>query len=65
MSTDLDQALANKADTVFFDAASTQLRPTLLKRAIAAGKHVYCEKPTATNLAEALDVYRAARRARA
>jgi predicted dehydrogenase len=63
VSTDLDQALANKADTVFFDAASTQLRPTLLKRAIAAGKHVYCEKPTATNLPEALDIYRAAKSA--
>jgi predicted dehydrogenase len=63
VSTDLDQALANEADTVFFDAASTQLRPTLLKRAIAAGKHVYCEKPTATNLAEALDIYREAKKA--
>jgi predicted dehydrogenase len=63
VTTDLDQALANKADTVFFDAASTQLRPTLLKRAIAAGKHVYCEKPTATNLAEAVDIYHAAKRA--
>src|SRR5215510_8001545 len=63
VTTDLDQALANKDDTVFFDAASTQLRPTILKKAIAARKHVYCEKPTATNLAEALDLYRAAKSA--
>ena len=60
---DIDAALANKDDTVFFDAASTQLRPTLLKKAIAAGKHVYCEKPVATNLAEAVDLYQAAEKA--
>jgi predicted dehydrogenase len=62
-TTDLDAALASRDDAVFFDAASTQLRPALLKRAIAAGKHVYCEKPVATNLAEALDLCRAAQRA--
>src|SRR5262245_25241229 len=31
--TNLDRALANKADTVFFDTATTQMRPELLKRA--------------------------------
>src|SRR3972149_1722572 len=62
-TTDLDAALKSGDDTVFFDAASTQLRPSLLNRAIAAGKHVYCEKPTATSLDEALGVYRAAKRA--
>jgi predicted dehydrogenase len=63
-SADLDDALKNKEDTVFFDAASTQLRPKLLKRAIAAGKHVYCEKPVAMTLAEAEDLYAAAKKAR-
>jgi predicted dehydrogenase len=62
-STDLDAALANRDDTVFFDAATTQARPGLLQRAIAAGKHVYCEKPVATSLAEALELTRAAERA--
>jgi len=61
---DLDAALASKEDSVFFDAASTQLRPTLLKRAIRAGKHIYCEKPVSTTLAEAMDLYRAARKAK-
>jgi predicted dehydrogenase len=63
-TTDLDAALASKEDAVFFDAASTQLRPQLLKRAIRAGKHVYCEKPVSTTLAEALSLYRAAKKAR-
>src|SRR5688572_16265126 len=61
---DLDAALRSKTDAIFFDAASTQLRPKLLQQAIAAGKHVYCEKPVATNLAEALSLYRAAKKAR-
>src|SRR5690606_12134470 len=44
-ATDLDAARANPADTIFFDAASTQLRTALLRKAIDSGKHVYCEKP--------------------
>ena len=63
IETNLDRALGNAADTVFFDAATTQMRPELLRRAIAAGKHVYCEKPTATTLEQALDIARTAERA--
>ena len=37
-TTDLDKALADKNDTMFFDAATTQARPTLLTKAIEAGK---------------------------
>ena len=58
--TDLDKALANKDDTLFFDAATTQMRPTLLAKAINAGKDIYCEKPVATNLKEAMDIYKLA-----
>jgi predicted dehydrogenase len=62
-TTDLKKALDSN-DEIFFDAASTQLRPRLLKRAIAAGKHIYCEKPVATTLAQAKDLYAAAKKAR-
>ncbi|HEY8050615.1 MAG TPA: Gfo/Idh/MocA family oxidoreductase [Ramlibacter sp.] len=59
-TTDLDAALKNKDDAVFFDAGTTQMRPTLLAKAIRAGKHVYCEKPIATNLNEAVEIARLA-----
>ena len=51
---DLNVALANKDDTIFFDAGTTQMRPGLLEQAIKAGKHIYCEKPIATDLPQAL-----------
>ena len=60
-TTDLDAALKNPDDTVFFDAATTQMRADLLTRAIEAGKHVYAEKPIADTLDKALAVARLAR----
>jgi predicted dehydrogenase len=60
-STDVDGALANPADTVFFDSATTQGRARLLERAMRAGKHVYCEKPVSPTLSAALDLVRLAR----
>jgi predicted dehydrogenase len=60
VGTDLKVALAAPQDEVFFDAGTTQMRASLLRKAIAAGKAVYCEKPTADNLKDALDVARLA-----
>ena len=47
---DLDKALADPAFTVFFDAAATSQRQGALERAIAAGKHIYSEKPVALSV---------------
>ncbi|NNC66267.1 MAG: Gfo/Idh/MocA family oxidoreductase, partial [Gammaproteobacteria bacterium] len=56
-TTDLGAALENQGDELYFDAATTDLRAENLRRAIAAGKHIYCEKPVASSLADALDVH--------
>ncbi len=55
-TTDLAVALANADDRLFFDAASTQMRPGLLKQAMDAGKDIYCEKPVSETLDEAMEV---------
>jgi predicted dehydrogenase len=62
-STDLSSCLDNPDDSVYFDAQTTNARPTAIRAALAAGKHVYCEKPIASDLATALELVRAAREA--
>jgi predicted dehydrogenase len=60
-TTDLDAALRNPDDSLFFDAATTQMRADLVTRAIEAGKHVYCEKPVADDLGKAIALVKLAR----
>jgi len=62
-STDLSACLANPEDKIYFDAQATTLRAESLRAAIQARKHIYCEKPTAPDLATALELARLARRA--
>ncbi|MNI08878.1 1,5-anhydro-D-fructose reductase [compost metagenome] len=62
-STDLDKCLENKDDTVYFDSQMTSFRTESIKKAIAAGKHIYCEKPIAPTLKESLELARMAKAA--
>ena len=62
-TTDLDAVLADPAYSVYFDAQGTTFRADAVKKAIAAGKHVYCEKPTAVTTEAALELYQVAKAA--
>jgi predicted dehydrogenase len=62
-STDVDAALADEAYPVYFDAQTTDRRAEAVLKAVAAGKHVYCEKPSAGSLEAAYGLYQAARSA--
>jgi predicted dehydrogenase len=59
-TTSLDEALANPEYSIYFDSQTTAQRVEGVSRAIAAGKHIYCEKPIAENLEQALKLYRLA-----
>ncbi len=53
-TTDIDKALGDDHNQIFFDASSTLLRAKFVEKAVEAGKAVYCEKPTAVTTKEAL-----------
>jgi predicted dehydrogenase len=56
-TTDLDSVLADPAYQIYFDAQVTGRRAPAIKKAILAGKHIYCEKPTGTTTEEAMELY--------
>jgi predicted dehydrogenase len=58
-TTDIDEALG--CADIYFDAQLTSLRVPAVERAIAAGKHIYIEKPAAPTTEEALRLARLAR----
>ena len=62
-TTDLDAALADPNDEIYFDAQLTTVREEALLKAMAAGKNVYTEKPIAEDLQGSLRLARAAKEA--
>ena len=62
-TTNLDSALADPKNQIYFDSALTGQRPVGVRKAIAAKKHIYCEKPTAVTSQEAMALYQEATRA--
>jgi predicted dehydrogenase len=62
-STERDACLTDPDIAIYFDASATGGRPERAGAAIAAGKHVYLEKPIAETLPEALALARRAQRA--
>jgi predicted dehydrogenase len=60
-STDLDAVIDDPSVDIVFDASMTSLRAGTLRKAMAAGKHIFTEKPTAETLDEAVELARIAR----
>ncbi|RJO78484.1 gfo/Idh/MocA family oxidoreductase [Nocardia panacis] len=59
-TTDLAEALADPEDSIYFDAQVTTARVDAVRAAIAAGKHIYAEKPIAEDVPAALELARQA-----
>jgi predicted dehydrogenase len=62
-STNLAECLANPEDTIYFDSVLTHQRADNIKQAIAAGKHIYTEKPISDSVEDALELARLATQA--
>ena len=62
-TTDLDSILIQDQYQIYFDAQTTGRRADAIHKAVAAGKHIYCEKPVATSTETALDLYQACEKA--
>ena len=62
-TTNLDEALADARNVIYFDSQTTDRRADGVRRAIKAGKHIYCEKPIAVDTKTALELHRLAKKA--
>jgi predicted dehydrogenase len=56
-TTDLDAVLKDPSYQIYFDAQTTGRRAEGVRQAVKAGKHVYCEKPTAASTETSMELY--------
>ena len=57
MTTNVDEALADPHNIIYFDSQTTGRRAEGVRKAVKAGKHIYCEKPIAIDTATALELH--------
>jgi len=63
MTTNLEEALADSGNSIYFDSQTTGRRAEGVSLAVDAGKHVYCEKPIAVDTVTAMELYQMCERA--
>src|SRR5204862_4837008 len=64
ISTDLDQVLADPNYSIYFDSQTTGRRAEGIRKAVKAGKNIYCEKPIAIDTKEAMKLYQLCKKAK-
>jgi predicted dehydrogenase len=57
MSTDLNKVLDDPGNIIYFDSQTTGRRADAVRKAVQAGKHIYCEKPIAVDTNQAMELY--------
>lgn len=63
ITTNVDEALADPQNKIYFDSQTTGRRAEGVRKAVKAGKHIYCEKPVAVDTKEAMELYQLCQKA--
>lgn len=58
MSTNVDEVLTDPHNIIYFDSQTTGRRAEGVRKAVKAGKHIYCEKPISVDTATALELFK-------